>query len=224
MDMFEYAEKAFADILADCPANGCQARGIDRVDAGNGVPGGWSSARRLAEGLYGGRAIVNVSQQLLDGWQTPTAEVLCDDPVSTAGHFTVENGVMGLKRSDGTYALAYSRADTGICGTLVTARPASLCAAVTDAARLIPDAVAYLLGNGLHEEQIQWAWSCAPVVLTTFEEKAVQATRQEAVSAHGVCSIWVRGDDRGLEDLARGYGACRLRLHSVERARTYGAG
>lgn len=223
MNMVDYAARAAADIELECPANGCCAQGSGRVDVGRMVPGGWSSARRLVEGLYGGKAIINLSQQFFGQEQLPTVEVLCDDPVTTAHSFKPEDGVMGLRRDDGTYALAYREGAQEALGAVMTASPASLCGAVMRAASLIPDAVAYLIKNGVAEENIQWGWSCAPVIFHSLDAMSSCCAGVEGVAEHGVCSIWVRGDAQKLKALAEQYTLCRLRLHHVECAKTYGA-
>ena len=71
MTSLECARAAFAVLCENSPANHCRLEG-SVLDAGKEVPGGWSSARTLTEGLYGGKAIVNVSQQRLGEEQVPT--------------------------------------------------------------------------------------------------------------------------------------------------------
>lgn len=72
MTSLECARAAFAALCENSPANHCRLEG-GVLDAGKAVPGGWSSARTLTEGLYGGKAIVNMSQQRLGEEQVPTA-------------------------------------------------------------------------------------------------------------------------------------------------------
>lgn len=223
MNMFECAALAFQDIRTNAPANGCRAESENRVDAGCSASGGWSSARRLVEGLYGGKAIVNISQQHFGTDQLPTVEVLADDPVASSRNFTCDDGILGVQGADGAYALAYGREGESVSGALVTAAPASLCAAVVRGGELIPGAVAYLLEHGVEEGEIQWAWSCAPVIISSFDDEASCAAGREAIARDGVCSIWLRKNTDGLEALAKGYPHCRLRLHELETAKTYGA-
>lgn len=180
MDMTEYASRAFADILAGCPANGCRAESPRRVDAGASVPGGWSAARRLAEGLYGGRALVNVTQAPVEDVELPAVEVFCDDPVGTAGNFRPEAGVMGVRDADGAWALCCG-GPSALAEPLVTVGRASLSAAVLEGASLIPAAVDYLLERGVKPEEILWGWSSAPVVLTALDGERDQAERRAVV-------------------------------------------
>ena len=223
MTHFDLALGAFADIRGGCPANHCQARDPHTLDLGLEFPGGWSSARRLVEGLYGGKAVVNLSQQRMGAEQAPTVEVLCDDPVLAAESFTPRDGLLGLRTAEGPWALAYREGRGTAEGNLVLAGPASLCAGVVDAGALPGRAAAYLLSQGMGEEELLWAWSCCPVVLPSWEAGAVQAARQAAAAEYGVCSIWVRQARPGLGDLARGWTSFRLRLHCMEDGRTYGA-
>lgn len=100
MTSLECARAAFAALCENSPANHCRVLESSVLDAGKEVPGGWSSARTLTEGLYGGKAIVNVSQQRLGEEQVPTVEILCDDPVLAAGSFAIRDGLVGLREAD----------------------------------------------------------------------------------------------------------------------------
>lgn len=208
MNPLEYSRQAFHDIWADCPANHCQALSPGRVHAS---PGGWSSARRLIEGLYGGKAIVNLSQQLLGNSQLPTVEILCDDPLLAAGAFPAGACVLGQKDGDGAYAIAFCEGEAETEGNLVTAGPESLCAAAVRAAGLIPAAIRFLLDSGVAPEEIQWGWSCCPVNLLS----------PDTAAAYGVCDLWVRGDSPLLERLAGAFPPFLLRLHDLTAAKTY---
>ena len=222
MTSLECARAAFAVLCENSPANHCRLEG-SVLDAGKEVPGGWSSARTLTEGLYGGKAIVNVSQQRLGEEQVPTVEILCDDPVLASESFTSREGLVGLQEADGAWALAYGENAGGARGNVVLAVPASLCAVVVEAAAAVPRAVSYLLEQGVPQEEILWGWSCCPVVLPSLDGEAVRAAHRAAIAAHGVCSIWVRSARADLETLARTWGDFRLRLHCLEDGKTYGA-
>lgn len=223
MTIFDAARGAFDAIYGDCPANHCRREGTETVDAGLEVPGGWSSARRLAEGLYGGKAIINVSQQKLGGEQVPTVEVLCDDPVLASESFTPRDGLLGLREESGRWALAYREGPGTAEGNLVLAGPASLCAAVVRTASAMGRAAAWLLEQGVAAEELLWGWSCGPVTLPSLDESEVRAAHQVEMAAHGVCSIWVRSERPDWERLAGGWAAFRLRLHCLESGKTYGA-
>ena len=134
MTSLECARAAFAALCENSPANHCRVLESSVLDAGKEVPGGWSSARTLTEGLYGGKAIVNVSQQRLGEEQVPTVEILCDDPVLAAGSFAIRDGLVGLREADGAWALAYGESAGGARGNVALAAPASLCAVVVEAA------------------------------------------------------------------------------------------
>ena len=223
MTSLECARAAFAALCENSPANHCRVLESSVLDAGKEVPGGWSSARTLTEGLYGGKAIVNVSQQRLGEEQVPTVEILCDDPVLAAGSFAIRDGLVGLREADGAWALAYGESAGGARGTVALAAPASLCAVVVEAAAAVPRAVSYLLEQGVPEADVLWGWSCCPVVFPSLDGEAVRAAHRAAIAAHGVCSIWVRRARADLEVLARNWDAFRLRLHCLEDGKTYGA-
>ena len=132
MTSLECARAAFAVLCENSPANHCRLEGQRSWTRRERGPRRMEFRRTLTEGLYGGKAIVNVSQQGLRAGRVPTV----GDPVRRPGasfslkSFTSREGAGGAatgRTEPGPWPFYWGNAG-GARGNVVLAVPASLCA------------------------------------------------------------------------------------------------
>lgn len=226
MDYSSFAYARFQDLADNTPANGCSLlihEGGALLDAGCACPGGWSTAKTVLEALTGGRGQVGFAQRQVDSAQLPAVELFLDDPEGAAACFAPgENGVFGVREGD-DYALGVcldgAEPARGARGNLVAAAPGSLLSGVLCAAGLIPKAVEALRAAGITD--IQWAWSSCPVAPFLQDAGRAGQVRRAMNAAHGVVSVWVRGDKAAIQAAVDSFDGAKLCVHELATACTY---
>ena len=222
MNYSEYSKKIFDEICAAIPANCCDVKETENgriLDLGDKVQGGWTSVKLMLDALIGGRGIVNVSRDFRGMHQFPALELFYDDPVG-AWQQVYSNEPAGIIEEDGSYAFAVQPSpDVKVKGNVAVTGDASLAYAAFDAAYALPDAVKLLLEEGVAPEDIQWAWSFAPIAVLSKDPEVLKKNAAEARERR-VVSIWLRCDDEKLAEIVGKYEAGTLRLHNLVTART----
>lgn len=238
MNLYNFSYEVFQSIRARIPDNNCSfienENGLSMVDAGVEMPGGWSVAKKVLEGLSCGLGQVNIGEILLQDFRLPTVELLLDEPVrifeeSFRGRSSVNNlRIYGPGSESDAQAYSFGFAVTGEIsgeipakGNLVAAGNTSLAAAVFNTSLPVMTAVEALLKAGVPGENILWAWSSCPVATLT-DNKEQMTKKNEAVRRKGaVISLWLRADADVLKAVTASWEFGQLRLHELVTAKTY---
>jgi len=227
MEYTKYAKMIFQALTEDAPANNCTVHHKQQqviLDAGIEVPGGWTSAKKLLNGLIGGRGTADFGSELIDGQRLSMVRMFLDNPVEIYQQAFIEkDGLYGVADGDG-YALGFAeREDLNITagGNLVLAGPCSLVASVFFAARPVAFALEVLYAEGVARNDIEWAWSSCPVAMLSYDQQQVALSREEMLKGCGVTGIWLRGEDSKLAMIAAKYNKGELRLHNLSTGKTW---
>ena len=232
------SDEVFQNIKARIPDNNCSfiesKDGLNIVDAGVKMAGGWSVAKKLLEGLICGLGQVNIGEILLQDFRLPTVEMLLDDPVRIFEEsFRDRDSIIDLPvygpRSESnaqTYSFGFAVTDkisveVPVYGNLVMAGQTSLASVVFNSSLPVMTAVEALLKAGVPRENILWAWSSCPVATLT-DNKEQMMIRNEAVKRKGaVISIWLRADYGVIQEVTSSWNFGQLRLHELATAKTH---
>jgi methenyltetrahydromethanopterin cyclohydrolase len=230
--------EVFQNIKARIPDNNCSLidskDGLNIVDAGVKMAGGWSVARKLLEGLICGLGQVNIGNILLSDFRLPTVELLLDEPVRVFEEAFLDREsindlvVYGPKSEcdTQTYSLGFAVTDkipveVPINGNLIVAANTSLVSAVFNASLPVMSAVEALLKAGVPGENILWSWSSCPVATMTDNVEQMMKRNETARSKGAVTSIWLRADSCVIQEVTSSWKFGQLRLHELATAKTY---
>lgn len=225
MDAIQVSKRCFEQMKQGIPSNNCALLGATLIDAGVEAAGGWAAARLLLEGLMGQKGTVDFAQRMIGGEQTPTVDIAWDDPVDACRTFAYRQGSCG-RMDQGVYALGVAFVSgPGVAveaqGQVVVAKETSLLGALFQAASVAPRAVALLLEQGVDQGDIQWAWSSCPMVALSNDADCLRERQQRLHQKEAAISIWVRGEDEMLGDIARKSGYDQLRLNNLVSGKTH---
>lgn len=228
MKYSDYAKERFDKMVKGSPANACvvsERKDGVILDAGVVEPGGWMSAKLLIEGLIGGRGQVNFGEAEFGEDRLPTLELFLDDPVSTYQvAYQEKDGIIGIQAADARYALGLricERIETSPpSGNIVCASSTSLVGAIFSASKAVPLAIEMLLDSGVKPEEIQWAWGVCPLPVLCDDAQQMNERMVRALENDSVVSVWVRGEDKFLQEILNAYDGGCVRIHNLKTAKT----
>ncbi|HHU32116.1 MAG: methenyltetrahydromethanopterin cyclohydrolase [Zhaonellaceae bacterium] len=207
------------------------------VDIGVNAPGGWSAGKELIYLFMNGMGYVNFGEMALEGFALPTVDTYFDNPAEVC----LASMLNEKKIGEHTMIGPDTWGEDNFCyfetlevkpdlsqktdQTIIVASPLSLVSAIYNSALVVPLAVKKLVNMGVNLEQIEWAWGSSPLA-TLSELPDLVAMRKEAALCYGgVVSIWLRVEDKLLQDIVNKWeGLGEIRLHNLPTAKTYVGG
>jgi len=228
----------FQSIVLKVPDNNCnyieRPNNLKIVDAGIEVPGGWSAAKGLLEGLILGLGQVVIGDMVIKDIKLPTVDLLLDDPVKIAelSYFNKfdDHGlsILGPNIEKDEKKLGFGYAVTNkipealsIEGNLIIASNTSLVNAVYNASLPTMLAVKALLEEGVGRENILWSWSSCAVAVLADDEQVMKKRNMTMLKHTSVISIWLKADIKTIEKITNNWEYGELRLHELTSAKTY---